>query len=143
MRHEPFMEIAMRTRRFFLGLLGLSVLSLPVLTASGARAFEVQPYTKAAQSAIDSGKPVVLEIYASWCPTCMLQASSVEALKDNPAYKNISFYRVDYDAQKDVVNKLNAPRSTLIAYRGGKEVGRESWGPTQGSVASILTKAAP
>ena len=57
--------------------------------------------------------------------------------KDNPDYKTISFFRVDYDAQKDVVNKLNAPRSTLIAYRGGKEVARESWGPSQGSVAEL------
>jgi thiol-disulfide isomerase/thioredoxin len=128
----------MRTR-LFLGLFGLAVFA-----ASAARAFEIQPYTRAAaQSAIESGKVVVLEVYASWCPVCMMQASSVEAIKDKPNYKNISFFRIDYDAQKDVVNKLNAPRSTLIVYRGGKEVGRESWGPSQEDVAKILTKAAP
>ena len=133
----------MRTRRLFLGLLGLAVLGLPVLTAGGARAFEIQPYSKAvAQGAIDSGKLVVLEIYASWCPVCLMQASSIEAIKDKPNYKNISFFRVDYDAQKDVVNQLKAPRSTLIVYRGGKEVGRESWGPTQEDVAKVLMKAA-
>ena len=129
----------MRIRCLFLGLFGLAV-----LTASGAGAFEIQPYTRsAAQSAIDSGKVVVLEIYASWCPICMMQASSVEAIKDKPDYRNISFFRIDYDAQKDVVNKLNAPRSTLIVYRGGKEVGRKSWGPSQEDVAKILMKAAP
>jgi thioredoxin 1 len=134
----------MRIRRLFLGLLILPVLGLPLLSASSARAFEIQPYTRAAaQSAIDSGKVVVLEVYASWCPVCMMQASSIEAIKDKPNYKNISFFRVDYDAQKDVVNKLNAPRSTLIVYRGGKEVGRESWGPSQEDVAKLLMKAAP
>ncbi len=132
----------MRIRRLFLVVSGL--FGLAVLAASGARAFEIQPYTRAAaQSAIDSGKVVVLEVYASWCPVCMMQASSVEAIKDKPNYKNISFFRIDYDAQKDVVNKLNAPRSTLIVYRGGKEVGRESWGPSQEDVAKVLMKAAP
>jgi thiol-disulfide isomerase/thioredoxin len=135
---NPLQEAAMRTR-LFLGLLGLAVFA-----ATGARAFEIQPYTRsAAQSAIDSGKVVVLEVYASWCPVCMMQASSVEAIKDKPNYKNISFFRIDYDTQKDVVNKLNAPRSTLIVYRGGKEVGRESWGPSQEDVAKVLMKAAP
>ena len=133
----------MRMRRLFLGLF-LGLFGLAALAASGARAFEIQPYTRAAaQSAIDSGKVVVLEVYASWCPVCMMQASSVEAIKDKPNYKNISFFRIDYDAQKDVVNKLNAPRSTLIVYRGGKEVGRESWGPSQEDVAKVLMKAAP
>jgi thiol-disulfide isomerase/thioredoxin len=143
MHHTPLLEIAMRTRRLFLGLLGLSVLSLPILTTSGARAFEIQPYSAAAaQRAIDSGKTVVLEVYASWCPVCLIQASSIEAVKDQPNYKTISFFRIDYDAQKDVANKLNAPRSTLIVYRGGKEVARESWGPTQQDVTKILMKAA-
>ena len=133
----------MRTRRLFLGLLGLSVLGLPVLTASGVRAFEIQPYSAAAaQSAINSGKLVVLEVYASWCPVCLIQASSIEAIKDKPDYKHISFFRIDYDAQKDVANKLNAPRSTLIVYRGGKEVGRESWGPSQEDIAKVMMKAA-
>ena len=133
----------MRTRRLFLGLFGLQVLALAVVAASGAYAFEIQPYTKAAaQSAIGSGKPVVLEVYASWCPVCLLQASSIEAIKDQPNYKTIAFFRVDYDAQKDVVEQLKAPRSTLIAYRGGKEVGRESWGPSQADVAKLLTNAA-
>ena len=133
----------MRMRRLFLSLF-LGLFGLAALAASGARAFEIQPYTRAAaQSAIDSGKVVVLEVYASWCPVCMMQASSVEAIKDKPNYKNISFFRIDYDAQKDVVNKLNAPRSTLIVYRGGKEVGRESWGPSQEDVAKVLMKAAP
>jgi thiol-disulfide isomerase/thioredoxin len=135
---NPIMEMAMHARSLFLGLIGLAV-----MTASGARAFEVQPYTRAAaQSAIQSGKPVVLEIYASWCPVCMMQASSIDAIKDKPNYKNVSFFRVDYDAQKDVVEQLKAPRSTLIVYRGGKEVGRESWGPSQEDIAKVMMKAA-
>lgn len=130
----------MQTRRLFLGSLAL----VAALAASVANAFEIQPYDKAAaQAAIAFGKPVVLEVYASWCPVCQSQASSIEAMKDKPEFKDISFFRVDFDAQKDVVKALKSPRATLIAYRGGKEVARQSWGATNEEVAKVLMKAAP
>ena len=102
---------------------------MATLVATGARAFDVQPYEKAAaDAAIAAGKPVVLEVYASWCPVCQSQATSVEAMKNKPEFKDISFFRVDSDAQKDVVKALKSPRATLIVFRGGKEIARESWG---------------
>ncbi|WP_374545086.1 thioredoxin family protein [Rhodoblastus sp.] len=129
----------MTNRRLF-----LAALVATALVATGARAFVVQPYeSAAAQQAIASGKPVVVEVYASWCPICQAQASVVEALKDKPAYRDITYYRVDFDAQKDVVKALNSPRATLIVYRGGKEVARQSWGATEEDVMKILMKATP
>jgi thioredoxin 1 len=128
-----------KSRRLFLALLGIAALA-----ATGARAFEVQPYAQAAaQKAIASGKPVVIEVYASWCPICQAQAAAVEALKDKPTYRDIAYYRVDFDAQKDVVKALNAPRATFIVYRGGKEVARQSWGATEEDGMKILMKASP
>jgi thiol-disulfide isomerase/thioredoxin len=129
----------MKNRRLFLALLGIAALA-----ATGARAFEVQPYDQAAaQKTIASGKPVVIEVYASWCPICQAQAAAVEALKNKPTYRDIAYYRVDFDAQKDVVKALNSPRATFIVYRGGKEVARQSWGATEEDVMKILMKASP
>jgi len=127
----------MDRRRLFLAAFILAGLSgLP------ARAFEVQSYSKAAaNSAIASGKPVIVEVYASWCPICQAQATAVDAMKNEPAYKDISFFRVDYDQQKDIVKMLNSPRATFIVYRGGKEIARESWGATDEDVAKMLMKA--
>jgi thiol-disulfide isomerase/thioredoxin len=127
----------MKNRRLFLALLGVAALA-----ATSARAFDIEPYQKdAADKAIASGKPVVIEIYASWCPICQSQSAVIEALKDKPAYRDIMFYRVDFDAQKDVVKALKSPRATIIVYRNGKEVGRESWGSTQEEVMRIMMKA--
>lgn len=127
----------MMDRRFFLALLGATALA-----GSSARAFTIQPYDKgSAQAAIAAGGPVVVHVYASWCLQCHMQESILDKLKNDPAYKGIAFYRVDYDGQKEAVKALNSPRSTLIAYRGGKEVARMSWGVGQDDVTGVLKAA--
>jgi thioredoxin 1 len=70
-----------------------------------------------------------------------MQEWILDRLKNDPAYRGVAFYRVDYDGQKDVVSALACPRSTLIAYRGGKEVARMSWGVSEASVAGVLKAA--
>jgi thioredoxin 1 len=128
----------MSSRRFF--LLGTAAAAFAAL--SPAQAFEFQPYDAAVvQKAIASGKPVVLHVYAPWCLQCHIQASILDGLKGDAKYDGVKFYKVDYDNQKDVVEKLNCPRSTVIAYRGGKEVARMSWGITQDSVLKVLNAA--
>ncbi len=128
----------MFTRRS--AIIALAALA-PALTAS-AEASEIQPYDPAAaEKAIASGKPVVVHVYAPWCLQCHIQAHYLDGLKDDPAYSGITFFRVDYDNQKDIVAKLGCPRSTVIAYKDGKEVGRMSWGITEGAVADVLKAA--
>ena len=48
---------------------------------------------------------------------------------------------MDYDKQKDVVAKLDCPRATLIAYKGGKEVDRMSWDTSRDAVIGVLKAA--
>jgi thiol-disulfide isomerase/thioredoxin len=126
------------SRRTFFGLFALAAAAL----SAPAAAFEIRPYNEAvAQKAIESGRPVILHVYAPWCLQCHIQASILDGLKTDPAYDKAQFFRVDYDNQKDVVAKLNCPRSTVIAYKGGKEVKRMSWGVTQASVVDVLKAA--
>jgi thiol-disulfide isomerase/thioredoxin len=128
----------MRSRRLFLALMSLAPLALTL----PAQAFEIRPYDPAvAERAIASGEPVVVHVYASWCLYCHAQAVILDSLKKDPAYGGLTFFRVDYDKQKDVVARLKCPRSTLIAYKGGKEVARMSWGTTRDSVLKILKAA--
>ena len=106
---------------------------------SGANAFEFKSYDGAAvQQAIASGKPVVVHVYASWCLQCRAQETILGRLEGETTYDGVSFFRVDYDKQKDVVKALGAPRSTLIAYKGGAEVSKMSWGTSTESVVGVL-----
>jgi thioredoxin 1 len=128
----------LNTRRSFLALMSLA----PAALALPAKAFEFQPFdAAAAEKAIASGKPVIVHVYANWCLQCHAQASILDSLKKDPAYAHAIYFRVDYDKQKDVVAKLDCPRSTLIAYKGGKEVARMSWETSQDAVLKILKAA--
>ena len=127
----------MLTRRT---VLFASVASLVAIVP--ARAFTFQPYgAEAVNAAIKSGKPVIVHVYASWCLQCHAQRSILTGLEADKKYDGISFFRVDYDGQKDVVVALACPRSTLIAYKGGKEVARMSWGVMQDDVVKVLQAA--
>ena len=128
-------EARMKTRRSVLAPDRPGVSRARRLSREALSSFS--PYDPAAvEKAIASGKPVVVHVYASWCLQCHMQASILDGLKSDPAYDHATYFRVDYDNQKDVVAKLDCPRSTLIAYKGGKEVARMSWGHEPGFGAS-------
>jgi thiol-disulfide isomerase/thioredoxin len=138
MRWAALKEVSMTSRRKLL----LSAAALALAAVAPARAFEFLPYdAAAAQNAIESGKPVIVHVYASWCLQCHAQASILDNLKSDKTYDGVTFFRVDYDGQKDVVARLNCPRSTVIAYKGGKEVSRMSWGVTRDAVVNVLKAA--
>jgi thiol-disulfide isomerase/thioredoxin len=128
----------MRSRRAFLVAIGAASAAFIV----SAKAFEFQPYDPAAaEKAIASGKPVIVHVRASWCLQCRAQASILDSLKNDPAYAGLSIFLVDYDQQKDVVAKLDCPRATLIAYKGGREVKRMSWDTSKEAVLAVLKAA--
>ncbi len=130
-----------RRRLFALSLAATTALSLGA-TLPAAAAFTLQPYDEAAVAkAIKSGKPVVIHVYAPWCLQCRAQASILDRFSEAGRYGDIAFFKVDYDKQKDIVKALGVPRSTLIAFKGGKEVDRMSWGTSEAAVAGVLDAA--
>ncbi len=49
----------------------------------------------------------------------------MDSLSKQAKYSTITQFRVDFDTQKDVMKRFGATdRSTLIMFRGNKEVGR-------------------
>ena len=125
----------MFSRRQMLASLG----ALAVAPTESAFAFEFIPYDAASvDKAIASGKPVVVHVYANWCLQCHAQANILNGLKGERTYDGVKFFRVDYDGQKDIVAKYGCPRSTLIGFKGGKEVARMSWGMSEDAVLGVL-----
>ncbi len=118
----------MTRTRSILALIALAPLALA--TAAGAADFV--PYTPEALAAAQkAGKPILVEISAPWCPICKTQKPILAKLGDDPRFKNLQVFDVDFDSQKPALKLLNARmQSTLIAFKGETEVGR-SVGETQ------------
>lgn len=96
------------------------------MTAAPVQAQSVKPFSlvalKAAQA---SGRAVLVDAYAPWCPTCRAQAPTIDKLPNDPAYKGLVVLRLDYDNQTAEKKALGITKqSTLIAYKGNREVGR-------------------
>ena len=113
----------MRTRRSVLGL-GAALafgLARPASAGEPPARFEAAAF----EAAKASGKPVLVEISAPWCPICKAQKPIVGKLRADPRFKDLLAFEIDFDSQKDAVRQVGAQlQSTLIVFKDGKEVGR-------------------
>ncbi|HLK81359.1 MAG TPA: thioredoxin family protein [Xanthobacteraceae bacterium] len=113
------------------------------LTAA-APAFAVtpQPFNDAAfAEAQKAGKPIFVAIHASWCPICKAQAPILAELMADPKFKDLVYFTIDFDSQKDLVRRFGARmQSTLISFRGATEQGRSVGDTNRQSIAALLNK---
>jgi thioredoxin 1 len=118
---------------FFVWLSTISVLSF-----SG----EVKPYAQAEFDKLNSqGRGVVLAVHAPWCPTCKAQIPIQNELMSSPAFKDVTMMTIDFDTQKDLLKnfKVNM-QSTIISFKGGKEVGRSVGDSTRAGIEALYKK---
>ncbi|MGH8800748.1 MAG: thioredoxin family protein [Casimicrobiaceae bacterium] len=122
--------------------LASTLLASLILAATGALAGEIRPYDPATFAALQAaGKSVVIDVYADWCPTCKAQAPIVSALMKEPAFKDFTVLRVNFDTRKDVRRALDVPmQSTLIVFRGRNEVARSVGDTDRASIEATLHK---
>jgi thioredoxin 1 len=129
----------MMLRRAFLGAMVIGL----AIGAFAASAAETEPY--AAQNftaAQKAGKSILIDITAPWCPICRAQKPILAELTADPKFKDLIVFEVDFDNQKDVVRAFNAQaQSTLIVFKGEKEIGRSVGDTHQKSIAALLTGA--
>lgn len=107
-------------------LASLLPLAALVVVAAPVQAQPVRPFSLAAlKAAQTAGTPVLVDAFAPWCPTCRAQAPTIDKLTSDPAYKKLTILRLDYDSQAAEKKLLGITKqSTLIAYKGNREVGR-------------------
>jgi thioredoxin 1 len=101
-----------------------------------------QPFdAKAFAEAQKAGKPILIAVHASWCPTCKVQTPILSELTDDPKFKNLAYFVIDFDSQKELVQRFGARmQSTLIAFKGEKEEARSVGDTSRESISALLNK---
>lgn len=115
----------------------LALVAAPLAHAAG------MPFEQSAfDTARRSGKPVLVMVHADWCPTCRKQDPAVQDLLKQSEFSGIQLLVVDFDMQDDVLKALRVTKqSTLILYKGDREVSRSTGETRPEAIAQMLRKA--
>ena len=124
-------------------LLATMTIAASIAVAGTVRAGDRKPFNQAQfEAAKAAGKPVLVEVSAPWCPVCKAQKPILSELTAQPKFKDLAYFEVDFDSQKSVLRTLNVQmQSTLIAFKGAKEVGRSTGDTNKTSIEDLLNKA--
>ena len=125
----------MFSNTFRKALLIAATVAMPCLASAG-QPFDAQAF-QASQAA---GKSILVDVTASWCPTCKQQRPIVEEIeKEHP---DLVVYDVDFDTAKDVLKQFRVQhQSTLIVFKGQKEVARSTGETDPAPLRSLVAKA--
>jgi thiol-disulfide isomerase/thioredoxin len=127
----------MLSRRFLLIAAAASIFSLDPAFAMSPQPFNAQGFADAQKA----GRPILVAIHASWCPTCKVQTPILSELTADPKFKNLAYFIVDFDSQKDLVERFGARmQSTLVVFKGNKEEGRSVGDTNRASIEALLNK---
>ena len=109
-------------------------LAAPVVAA------EYKPFDRATfDAAQKQGRPTLVEVNAWWCPVCASQTSTIKATVGAPEYAKLLILRINFDKQKPEWQAFNVQKqSTLIAFKGGRELGRVSYITDKAKIRSLL-----
>ena len=110
--------------------------------ASIAMAGDIKPFNQLEFDQLTkAGKAVVLDISATWCPTCKQQKPIIDSLMKQPAYKDVTLMTIDFDSAKPTLKTFKVSmQSTLVAFKGEKEVGRSVGDTTPAGLESLVKK---
>lgn len=107
-------------KRLILAFAALFI-ATPALAAPGWSDYDAQTFAQAQKS----GKIIVVDVHADWCPTCRAQAPILTKLMQEPRLKNALFVKVNFDTDKDFLRAHRIPRqSTILVFKGTKETAR-------------------
>lgn len=124
----------MFARFLTLALTVVLLASVPFASRAG------QPFdAHAFQQAQAAGKSILVDVTAPWCPTCKQQRPILQQVeKDQPS---LQVFEVDFDAAKDVLKRFRVQyQSTLIVFRGDKEVGRSTGDTDPDRIRALIAR---
>ena len=75
------------------------------------------------EARLAAGDPMLVEVYASWCPTCLKQHEVFEELQEAGKFQNLRAIRVDFDRDIAFRNKYNLNYTgTLMVFKDGEYI---------------------
>lgn len=129
----------MRRHRLFSNFTAcvIAVVAAPVLAGP------IQPYSATAlKAAQKAGKPILVDVHADWCPTCRAQAPTIAAISKDPKFSQFVILKLDFDRQEAERVALGARKqSTLIVYKGAREVARATGTTDPSQIRALVAKA--
>lgn len=108
----------------------LGFLVVVLLLAGLAKPADATPewidYTpEAFAEAQQAGRTILVDVYASWCPTCKAQAPILDELRGEPTLSDVTFVKVDFDQEESFIENHRIPRqSTILVFDGETEIAR-------------------
>ena len=126
-------------RTFAFAAVAAALLAVPLINAAWAAQ---TPFSEAAfKQAQSAGKPILIDVYASWCPICRAQQPILSELTAQPKFKNLTVFRIEWDTQKDAVKRFGVTyQATLIVFNGANEAGRIVADSRRDSIVALLDK---
>jgi len=107
------------------------------LLAGEARPFDREVFTKAQME----GKIVLVDFHATWCPVCKKQATAIPQVLKEEQFKDVVALTADYDMEKELKKQLKVNgQSTLVVFKGDKEVAREQGITSAAAISKLLAK---
>lgn len=116
----------------------LALATLTSLAVAGEiKSYSAQEFDKLTKA----GKPVLVDVSATWCPTCKAQKPILEGLMQQPAYRDVTMLTVDFDTGGDALKRFKVRmQSTLLAFKGGAEVARSVGDTTSSGIENLIKK---
>ncbi len=128
----------MMQRRFLVAAALVGTAAMAGAARAAGDKFDAAAFA-AAQAA---GKPILVAVHADWCPVCTKQKPILSKLGADPAMKGLVMFVVDFDTQKDLLQRFGVQRqSTLIVFRGATERDRSVGVTDETALKALLAKA--
>ncbi|MEJ6004727.1 thioredoxin family protein [Paucibacter sp. AS339] len=116
----------------------VALLGSGIASAGEIRKADMEAYMQAATQ----NKPIIMHVHAAWCPVCSKQGPIIEELMKEPEFKDVIVFKIDFDADKPLVDQLGVKfQSTLIAAKGSTEVGRSAGATDKDKLRDFIRKA--
>jgi thiol-disulfide isomerase/thioredoxin len=125
-------------RSALIAAIAASAAALAPALAAGPQNFDNEAFADAQKA----GLPILVAIHSSRCSICQAQKPILSELLAEPRFKDLAYFAIDFDRQKDLVRRFGAKRpSTLITFKGRTERSRSVGDSSQASISALLNTA--